>query len=169
STYVIGKSRSKNEEVVSEDVNITVYSPIGGKNIALSETNDPSFASEALGKGFAIIPNEEEVVSPIEGTITVLFPTKHAIGITDKNGLEILIHIGIDTVQLVGEGFEAFVEVGQTVKKGEKLVKFDSKLIKSKGYDLTTFVVVTNTDHYKEINHIKNKEVKSKDAILSIA
>lgn len=169
STYVIGKSRSKNEEVVSEDVNITVYSPIGGKNIALSETSDPSFASEALGKGFAIIPNEEEVVSPIEGTITVLFPTKHAIGITDKNGLEILIHIGIDTVQLVGEGFEAFVEVGQTVKKGEKLVKFDSKLIKSKGYDLTTFVVVTNTDHYKEINHIKNKEVKSKDAILSIA
>lgn len=169
STYVIGKSKSKNEEVVSEDVNITVYSPIGGKNIALSETSDPSFASEALGKGFAIIPNEEEVVSPIEGTITVLFPTKHAIGITDKNGLEILIHIGIDTVQLVGEGFEAFVEVGQTVKKGEKLVKFDSKLIKSKGYDLTTFVVVTNTDHYKEINHIKNKEVKSKDAILSIA
>lgn len=169
STYVIGKSKSKNKEVVSEDVNITVYSPIGGKNIALSETSDPSFASEALGKGFAIIPNEEEVVSPIEGTITVLFPTKHAIGITDKNGLEILIHIGIDTVQLVGEGFETFVEVGQTVKKGEKLVKFDSKLIKSKGYDVTTFVVVTNTDHYKEINHIKNKEVKSKDAILSIA
>lgn len=170
-TYAIGKTKQKTKNETKEikkNTKTMVYSPIDGKNVALSQTNDPTFASEALGKGFAIIPSEDKVVAPINGKVTVMFPTKHAIGIVNEEGLEILIHIGIDTVEMNGEGFEAFVEVGDVVKTGDVLVTFDNQLLQSKGYDLTTFVVVTNTDAYKEINRVEKVEVEAQELVLEI-
>lgn len=164
-TYVIGRRKAKK----NANIKNTVCSPISGTCIPLKESNDQTFASEALGKGFAVIPNDNQVYAPVDGEVTVLFPTLHAIGIKSTNGIDVLIHVGIDTVQLNGEGFSAFVKLGQQVKKGELLVSFDKQLIENKGYDTTTFVVVTNSNEFKDIKEPIKKEVLIQETILEIA
>ena len=139
------------EDVAKEDMN-KVEAPIEGKVVALKEVNDPAFASEAMGKGFAVVPTKGEVVAPFDGEVAVVFPTKHAVALKRVDGLELLIHVGLDTVNLQGQYFESFVKVGQHVKKGDVLTKFDMNAIKAANYDLTTPVIVTNTSDYKAIN-----------------
>ncbi len=138
-------------EVTDTVKEIDIFSPIKGEVIALSEVEDEAFAMEILGKGAGIIPSEGKVVSPVDGTVTTLFPTLHAIGITSNDGAEILIHVGLNTVQLNGEDFTAFVEQGDKVSKGQTLLEFDIEHIQQAGYPVTTPVVVTNTASYLDV------------------
>ncbi|WP_313127915.1 PTS sugar transporter subunit IIA [Anaerocolumna sp.] len=146
----------------------TILAPVEGYACSLKEVNDPTFNQEILGKGIAIKPAKGRVVSPVNGTVTLVFETKHAISITRDSGEEILIHIGLDTVDLKGKYFTAHVKEGDKVKAGDLLVEFDLEKIKEAGYDVTTPVVICNSNEYKEINPIANKEVKELDKIINI-
>ena len=130
---------------------IEIASPMKGEVKKLSELKDEAFASGVLGKGAAIVPEEGKVYAPADGEITALFPTLHALGMKTGEGAELLIHIGMDTVQLNGEGFEAHIKEGDQVKKGQLLISFDKALIEGKGYCLDTPVLITNSDDYLEI------------------
>ena len=122
---------------------------LSGKVIPIEEVKDPVFSSKMLGNGLAIEPTSELIVAPCDGVIsTVMAESKHAVGITVANGMELLIHEGVDTVALNGEGFELFVNEGDQVKAGDKLIKFNAELIKSKGYQATCILAVTNSDDY---------------------
>lgn len=136
------------EEVTSSSV---VLSPIEGKAVSLKQVNDITFSEEIMGKGVAIIPTVGRAVSPVNGTVSALFETKHAIGLTADNGSEILIHIGLDTVKLGGKHFKSHVKTGDKVKAGDLLVEFDIKAIKEEGYETITPVLVTNTDSYNDV------------------
>lgn len=124
------------------------------------------FSSLTMGNGIAINPVKGEVKAPVDGVITTFFPTGHAIGIQGDNGAEILIHVGMDTVSLNGEGFEPLVREGDRVKKGQLLLKFDMDVIKAHNLSVVTPVVVTNTDDLKAVNPISSGSVTEKDAII---
>lgn len=146
----------------------TVFSPLKGKVIPISEVEDETFASEMLGKGVGIIPTGNRVVAPFDGTVTTFFETKHAIGITNQAGLEILIHVGIDTVNLKGENFQAYTKVDEAVKKGDLLLEFDQKGIEEAGYDSTTMVIVTNTDDYENVNCKTGQLTEELDVVIEV-
>ncbi|MCY8402559.1 beta-glucoside-specific PTS transporter subunit IIABC [Bacillus sonorensis] len=147
-----------------------IHSPLKGEVKALSEVDDATFSGEVMGKGVAIEPVEGEAVSPVSGTITTVFQTKHAIGITSDNGAEIIIHIGIDTVKLNGEHFTVHVKEGDAVSPGDLLVSFDMEAIKKAGYQLITPIIVTNTDRYESIKPVKTTEnVNLKEALLVLS
>ena len=140
--------------------NIRISSPINGKLIPLNEINDPVFASGAMGRGIAVKDPEGKVYSPFDGEITVFFPTKHAIGLKSNDGIELLIHVGMDTVKLNGEGFTAKAEAGDKVKRGQLLLEFDSNVIKKAGFETTTPVVVTNHADFGDITfELKNQSI----------
>ena len=130
---------------------IRLDSPLQGRLIPLSEVSDPAFASGAMGRGAAVADPEGRVVSPVDGEVTVLFETKHAIGIHGTDGVDILIHVGVDTVKLGGMHFTAHVAQGDTVKKGQLLIEFDPAAIRAAGYETTTPVLVTNAADYGKI------------------
>lgn len=142
--------------------------PIEGKAIPLSEVNDPTFAEEMLGKGAAIIPSVGKVVAPMDGTVAMVFDTKHAISMTSESGVEILIHIGLDTVSLKGEPFTAHVAAGDKVKAGDLLLEFDIDAIKAAGLDTVSPIVICNTPDYSEINASVGKDVKTLEEVLTI-
>jgi beta-glucoside PTS system EIICBA component len=146
----------------------TVVSPLTGTIKPLVEVDDAAFASEAMGKGIAIEPTVGEVVSPVDGTVTVVFPTGHAIGITSNDGAEILIHVGINTVQLNGKHFTSNVKAGDIVKQGDRLVNFDMKEIQEAGYKLTTPVIITNTDRYTEVIPADKQTIEAKEYLLTL-
>lgn len=149
--------------------NTDIVAPLSGEIVSLENVEDKVFSQKMLGDGIAIIPEEGTLVSPCDGRITTIYPTMHAIGIKSKKGLEILIHIGMDTVELKGEGFKKYVEEGQKVKAGDKLIGFDIELLKEKGKVLTTPVVITNMESVKEINKSNlSKAIKGKDVIMNI-
>lgn len=145
------------ESMINENVQGLKQAAIGkiaaGEVIALNEVSDQAFASGALGKGLGIIPSESQatVLSPVDGTITVVFPTKHAYGIRTESGIELLIHIGVDTVNLNGQYFESFVTQGQKVRKGEQLAVFEVDKIKEAGFDPTIMAVITNSNDYLDV------------------
>ena len=147
---------------------ITISSPLNGEIINLNEVKDETFASEMMGKGIAINPTEGKVVSPINGTVQMIFKTKHAIGLKSEDGAEILIHIGMDTVQLDGKHFIAHVKDGDKVKVGDVLVEFDMDAIKKEGYELVTPVIITNTIDYLEIIPKEIKSVNAGEDIITI-
>lgn len=109
-----------------------------------------------MGKGFAIIPDDGKIVAPVDATVEMLFPTKHAIGLKTKNGAEILIHIGINTVELEGKGFNCHIKIGNKVKKGELLETVDLKYINTQNYDPTIMIIVTNTNQFKSVEWTDN-------------
>lgn len=121
-----------------------IHAPVDGELIQINQVNDPVFSTKAMGEGFAIDPSNGKIFSPIKGTVTSIFPTKHAIGLVDKDGLEVLIHIGIDTVELAGEGFELLVAEGAKVKPSTPLVKVDLDYLAEKGKEATTMIVFPN-------------------------
>lgn len=125
--------------------------PVNGKVILLSEVRDEAFASEAIGKGIAMIPQDGRICAPCDGVVSALFPTGHAIGITSANGAEVLIHVGMDTVRLNGAGFTSHVSEGQMVKAGDLLIEADLEAIRKAGYDTTTPVIITNTEDFAEV------------------
>lgn len=146
---------------------ISVKSPLAGQVQDLSQSPDPVFAQGVMGQGLVIEPSQGELVAPVDGTVSVLFPTKHAIGLVTDQGLEMLIHIGMDTVNLNGQGFTAHIQQGDHVKTGDKLISFDMEAIKAAGYPVTTPVIVTNQNDFQidtkgQLPH----EVKPGDEIL---
>ena len=136
-----------------------LMSPADGEIVSLEKVPDPVFAEKTLGDGFAVVLSGNEIYSPADGEITVLFPTKHAFAVTTTSGLELLVHIGIDTVELNGEGFTAHVKQGDKVKKGDKIITIDKEAIKAKGKNPITPVIVTNMDSIEKID-VKLGEIK---------
>lgn len=146
----------------------TIKAPLSGKVVKLSQLNDQVFASGLMGKGIAIEPTNGEVCAPVTGTITSILPTKHAIGITSDEGVELLIHVGMDTVELKGVGFECFVNENEHVKAGDLLLKADLKKIKTAGFSVTTPIVVTNTKEYSAVEVISSTEVTKGHPLITI-
>ncbi|EPD1721891.1 beta-glucoside-specific PTS transporter subunit IIABC [Enterococcus faecalis] len=136
-----------------------IQAPLQGQLVSLDQINDEVFASQQMGKTLAIYPIEEQIVSPGNGQVTALYPTHHAIGLKLDNGAEILLHIGINTVELKGQGFETFVKVGERVRLGQKLLSFDKQIIQAAGYDPTVLVIVTNTAEMAIIETTKQTEI----------
>lgn len=144
-----------------------VLSPVKGRVLPLSKASDQAFAQGALGKGVLIEPTEGVVRAPFDGTVMTLFPTMHAIGLISDQGMELLIHIGMDTVQLDGNGFEGKVVQGEKVKKGQVLVTFDIDAIKAAGYSVETPIIVTNSGDYLDIVETQDREVTSDDTLIT--
>ena len=145
-----------------------LYSVSEGTAILLSQVNDATFASEVLGKGIAVIPSKGEVVAPCDAVVETVFDTKHAVGLSTESGMELLIHIGINTVELNGKYFTSHVKNGDHVKKGQLLVSFDMEKVKAAGYDVTTPLIVTNSDDYKDVKILSEDSVTPSDKVLEI-
>lgn len=156
----------KGNEVSKE---IEIYAPLTGEYVNIEDIPDPVFAQKMMGEGFGINPTEGEVVSPIAGKVDNVFPTKHAIGLKADNGLELLVHIGLDTVQLDGEGFEVLVSSGDTVQVGDPLLKFNLEYINENAKSVISPVIVTNTDQTESI-HIADAQavVKGETKIVDV-
>ena len=167
------EDKDSEENLIEDNTSIndenTIAAPMNGNAIPLEEVPDETFAQGVLGLGAAIEPNEGKVVAPADGTVETIFDTKHAIGLSLNNGAEILIHIGINTVELGGEGYKAFVAEGDKVKKGQTLITFDMDFIKSKGYKLVTPVIVTNSDDYSEIELKTKGNITTENTLLGLA
>lgn len=160
-------SNSKKEEAVNTPVNPNaLLAPISGKAIPLSEVPDPVFAEKLAGDGMAILIEGDTVVAPADGEVTLVFKTKHAIAMTLDNGLELLIHVGLDTVSLEGEGFEQLIEQGTRVKAGTPLLKVDKNVILSKGLSLATPVLITNVDAAKSITPVESGNVVAGETVV---
>ena len=153
------------EEVTASEV---VVAPCDGKVGLLSETPDETFASEMMGKGLVIFPTSNKFYAPVDGKVSFVFGTKHAIGMVSDKGTEILLHIGIDTVTLNGEGYTIHVENGQDIKKGDLLAEVDLDFIKSKGLSTATPIVFTNLEQDSKLKVLKMGEVKANDAIIEV-
>ena len=147
---------------------IVLGSPIKGKVVDLKEVSDPTFGEGLLGKGVAIIPAEGKVYSPADGEIGLIFDTLHAISLISGEGAEILIHVGLDTVQMKGEAFEAHVQAGNRVKKGDLLLTVDLEKIKAAGYDTITPIIVCNTDDYEEVQAITAEAAEAGADVLKL-
>ncbi|AMX84998.1 PTS glucose transporter subunit IIA [Geobacillus subterraneus] len=124
----------------------TIVAPLSGTIVPLEDVPDPVFAQKMMGDGIAIDPTDGDVVAPVDGEIIQLFPTKHAIGLRSEAGVELLIHVGIDTVSMNGEGFTAYVKAGDRVKRGERLLSVDLSLVRDKAKSAVTPIIITNGD-----------------------
>lgn len=153
---------------LSTDSLETIVSPIMGTVMDISAIPDEAFASGAMGNGVAIEPAEGKVYAPCDGVIETMFPTGHAVGIVSDNGVETLIHVGMDTVNLNGKGFTPIVSQGSHVKKGDLLLEFDMDVIKNAGYKITTPVLITNTDDYSEVRQTADGAVHAGESIITI-
>lgn len=165
--YKTNDQQVENKEVTKLEEE-TILAPIKGEVKPIEESSDAAFASGALGKGVVILPEEGKVYAPVTGTVTVLFPSLHAIGITSDAGVELLIHIGINTVQLNGEGFTAHIKQGDQIKQGQLLVEFDMNKIKEAGYTLETPVLVTNYADLKEVKNTNASSVQLQETLMEV-
>ncbi|TYR81869.1 PTS glucose transporter subunit IIA [Priestia megaterium] len=138
----------------------TVIAPLTGTILSLDQVPDPVFSQKMMGDGFAIEPTEGQVVSPVAGEVVQLFHTKHAVGLKTAAGTEILIHIGLETVAMEGEGFEAHIQAGDKVEVGTPLVTFDLELVKSKAKSIITPVIITNSDDTETFEVVAQGEVQ---------
>lgn len=170
-----GESTVKKPEVSEEVVETaskltdeTIQTPIVGDVVALSDVNDPVFSSGAMGQGIAVKPSQDVVYAPADAEVTIVFPTGHAYGLKTANGAEILIHVGIDTVSMNGEGFDQKVAQGDKVKAGDVLGIFDSNKIAAAGLDDTTMVIVTNTADYASVAPVATGSVAKGDALIEV-
>ena len=165
--YKTNDQQVENKEVTKLEEEI-ILAPIKGEVKPIEESSDAAFASGALGKGVVILPEEGKVYAPVTGTVTVLFPSLHAIGITSDAGVELLIHIGINTVQLNGEGFTAHIKQGDQIKQGQLLVEFAMNKIKEAGYSLETPVLVTNYADLKEVKNTSASSVQLQETLIEV-
>lgn len=175
-TLLFGYEDKKKKEVEEKTVEAgqslvkkeAIVSPLTGTIKALSNVDDQVFASEAMGKGIAIEPTVGQAVSPVDGVVSTVFPTGHAIGITSDQGAEILIHIGINTVQLEGKYYNPVVKQGDRVKQGDLLVSFDIEKIKEAGYLVTTPIIITNTNRYIDVLETNKENIKEKEDLFTL-
>lgn len=163
--FDIFKKKEETKEVKKEE-KLVVCSPLDGEVFPIEETPDEAFAGKMMGDGIMILPTNGDVVAPFDAEVVMTFPTKHAVGLKAADGTEVLIHFGIDTVSLNGEGFELFVEQGQKVNKGDKLISADIDFIKSKNIPTNVPMVFTSMDTQFEV--VKNGAVVKGDEIIKI-
>ena len=147
---------------------LTVAAPVNGRVVELSKVEDKVFASAAMGNGLGIVPSDGSIYAPISGTLVATMATGHAFGIKSDEGVEVLVHVGIDTLQLEGKGFTSHVEKGQRVNQGDLLVVVDLEAIKAAGYDTTTIVVVTNTAKLAGVAPSTTASVKHGDPAILV-
>lgn len=145
-----------------------VVSPIKGEVLNLSDIEDAAFSSGVLGQGVAMIPSDGKVVAPVNGVVTTLFASLHAIGILSDEGVEVLIHIGLNTVQLEGRGFEACIKQGDRITKGQTILKFDIDVIKEAGYSVVTPIVVTNSSQFLDVVQTESKNIELEDNLITV-
>lgn len=155
----------EDKQTLKEEV---IMAPVEGEVLPLAKADDEVFASKALGEGVVIEPNSGSVVAPFDGKVVTLFPTKHAIGLVSPNGAEVLIHIGVNTVELNGKYFESFVKQGDEVKAGQPMVTFDPQSIKKAGYSAQVMVLVTNTAAYQNVSVLHEGNTRSKEQLLKL-
>ena len=139
-----------------------------GRTIPMDEVNDQTFAQELLGPGIAIVPSNGTVVSPINGTIATVMDTKHAVCIQGEDGLELIVHAGLDTVELNGKYYQTYKEIGDQVKAGDVLLEFDLEEITKAGYDVTTPIVITNLGDYKISKCLTGQQVKAGEEVIQL-
>lgn len=139
-----------------------------GRTIPMDEVNDQTFAQELLGPGIAIVPSNGTVVSPINGTIATVMDTKHAVCIQGEGGLELIVHAGLDTVELNGKYYQTYKEIGDQVKAGDVLLEFDLEEITKAGYDVTTPIVITNLGDYKITKCLTGQQVKAGEEVIQL-
>lgn len=139
-----------------------------GRTIPMDEVNDQTFAQELLGPGIAIVPSNGTVVSPINGTIATVMDTKHAVCIQGEDGLELIVHVGLDTVELNGKYYQTYKEIGDQVKAGDVLLEFDLEEITKAGYDVTTPIVITNLGDYKITKCLTGQQVKAGEEVIQL-
>ena len=171
--YKDEETTKKEEQVTEEKIQVEshddmVLNPVNGTVVDLKEVPDETFAQEMLGKGFAVIPEGHKFYAPVSGKVEAVFPTGHAIGITSTTGATLLIHIGLDTVKMNGEGFKVAVEAGQEVQQGDLLVECDLDLVKEKGYNTITPVLITNPEEYKELKTLSNGKMDAGKPVLEL-
>lgn len=150
-------------------VESSLYSPVNGKLIDIEKVDDPVFSTKVMGQGFAVIPKSDEIVSPVEGKVTMVAKTKHAIGITMDNELEILIHMGLETVDMKGAPFELFASVGKKIKHGEAIATMNREMIKEAGLSDAVMVIITNSAD-KAVDEIKmdDRNVSAGEKVISM-
>lgn len=142
--------------------------PAKGKAVPLSEVNDPTFSEGMLGQGVAVIPSEGKIYAPIDGEVRMVFDTLHAVSLTADCGAEVLIHVGLDTVKMNGDGFVGHVQAGDKVKKGDLLLEVDLEKVKAAGYDTITPMLICNTDDYASVEGLSGKDVQPGDDVIKI-
>ncbi|MCF6459527.1 PTS sugar transporter subunit IIA [Clostridium sp. Cult3] len=152
----------------NRDKSISILAPMTGDIIEITQVEDEVFSEKMVGDGVAIEPREGIVVSPVQGRIVQIFPTKHALGIETEDGLEILIHIGLDTVELKGEGFKSYVKVGDEVKLGDKLLEVDLDFIRKSGRSTVSPIIITNMDIVKNISTKIGNVNRGEDSIMNV-
>lgn len=152
----------------NRDKSISILAPMTGDIIEITQVEDEVFSEKMVGDGVAIEPREGIVVSPVQGRIVQIFPTKHALGIETEDGLEILIHIGLDTVELKGEGFKSYVKVGDEVKVGDKLLEVDLDFIRKSGRSTVSPIIITNMDIVKNISTKIGNVNRGEDSIMNV-
>lgn len=177
-TYLIGFEDPIEEDDEDEDLNIKISeplntgikicSPLEGDLVELSKVNDATFASGVMGKGAAIIPSKGQLVSPFDGTIEAFFNTHHAMGLKSEDGVEVLIHVGIDTVELGGKYFTPKKKQGDTIKANEVILEFDIEAIKNEGYDVITPIIITNSDNYMDIILENERKIIKNENIMTV-
>ena len=158
----------KSEKAPAFDGN-KLYAPLNGKAVPITEVPDPTFAEGLLGNGIAIIPTDGKIVSPVDGTVETMFDTGHAVCLKSTTGVEILIHVGLETVGLNGGPFTVHVANGDKVKKGQLLIEVDLDAVKAAGLPTITPVLVCNTDDYPTFNTFVGKNVTNEDVVIELA
>lgn len=151
-----------------KDTAVVLGAHMKGKCVSIKEVPDPTFGEEILGKGIAVIPTDGRVYAPADGVISTVFPTGHAVGVTTPDGAELLIHIGLDTVELKGEPFEIKVENNQSVKKGDLLIVADLEKIRAAGKEIITPLVICNSDAYAKVETFVGKDVEPGDDVIKL-
>ena len=159
---------TKNLELDPSEADFFISSPIEGEAVSMTKVNDEVFSSMALGNGIAIIPEKGEVVAPEDCTVTLIYPTLHALGLMLDNGVEMIIHVGINTVQLEGKHFKKFVEEGSHIKKGTKILSFDIDALKKEGYDTIVPIIVSNTPVFQQVSGITGKGATLEKSVIAI-
>ncbi len=162
------RTTTKNLELDPSEADLFISSPIEGEAVSMTKVNDEVFSSMALGNGIAIIPEKGEVVAPEDCTVTLIYPTLHALGLMLDNGVEMIIHVGINTVQLEGKHFKKFVEEGSHIKKGTKILSFDIDALKKEGYDTIVPIIVSNTPVFQQVSGITGKGATLEKSVIAI-
>ena len=162
------RTTTKNLELDPSEADLFISSPIEGEAVSMTKVNDEVFSSMALGNGIAIIPEKGEVVAPEDCNVTLIYPTLHALGLMLDNGVEMIIHVGINTVQLEGKHFKKFVEEGSHIKKGTKILSFDIDALKKEGYDTIVPIIVSNTPAFQQVSGITGKGATLEKSVIAI-